>query len=335
MSPMARSPRRLALIVAGAVLAALLVAAAWVPIPYYAVGPGPTRNVLPYIQFQGPTRYDTTGSMSMTTVRYYQVTPLQAFTNWLDPNWAVVNQDVLYPGGTTVQQDQTRAVSDMDQSKIDATYVVLSRLTKYPKDHGPGVLVEGTAEGCPAYGHLFAGDVITEIDGTAIGSRAQAVKILNAADASQPLHFTLDVDGKTEHATFTKAACGANGEALVGVVLIPNFPFPVQISSGDVGGPSAGLMYALGLYELMTPGELTHGRAIAGTGTIGLDGTVGPIGGIRDKVVGAERAGATLFLVPKGNMAELRGVDTGGMRLVSVGSFDEALQALRGASTSG
>jgi PDZ domain-containing protein len=117
--------------------------------------------------------------------------------------------------------------------------------------------------------------------------------------------------------------------------LLPNFPFPVHISSGDVGGPSAGLMYALGLYELMTPGDLTGGRAIAGTGTIALNGAVGPIGGIRDKVVGAEAAGDTLFLVPKQNMAELRGVDTGEMRLAAVGSFDEALQALRGASTSG
>jgi PDZ domain-containing protein len=332
---MARSPRRIALVVAGAVLAALLIAAAWVPIPYYAVGPGPTRNVLPYIQFKGPTRYDASGSLSMTTVQYFQVTPLQAVTRWIDPNWAVVSQDVVYPGGTTVQQDKTRSVSDMDQSKIDATYVVLSRLTKYPKDHGPGVLVEGTAQGCPAYGHLFAGDVITQIDGTTIHSRNQAVQILDASGAGDTLRFTLDVDGKTEHASFTKAACGANGEALVGVVLVPNFPFPVQISSGDVGGPSAGLMYALGLYELMTPGNLTGGRAIAGTGTIGLDGTVGPIGGIRDKVVGAEQAGATLFLVPKQNMPELDGVDTGNMRLVSVGSFDEALQALRGASASG
>lgn len=332
---MARSPRRLALFVAGGVLAALLVAAAWVPIPYYAVGPGPTRNVLPYIRFQGPPRYDARGSMSMTTVQYFQVTPLQAIGRWLDPNWAVVRQDVLYPGGTTVQQDETRSISDMDQSKIDATYVVLSRLTKYPKDHGPGVLVEGTAEGCPAYGHLFAGDVITAIDGTTIRSRNQAVGILDASGAGDTLRFTLDVDGKTEHARFTKAACGAHGEALVGVVLVPNFPFPVQIASGSVGGPSAGLMYALGLYELMTPGDLTGGRAIAGTGTIGLDGTVGPIGGIRDKVIGAEDAGATLFLVPAQNMAALRRIDTGTMRLVSVGSFDEALQALREASTSG
>jgi len=110
--------------------------------------------------------------------------------------------------------------------------------------------------------------------------------------------------------------------------LIDRFPFDVQISSGDIGGPSAGLMWALGLYDLLTPGDLTGGRTIAGTGEINVDGAVGPIGGIEDKIVAAERAGAEVFLVPAENMAELKGVDTGDMKLVSVSTFQEALDAL-------
>jgi PDZ domain-containing protein len=117
---------------------------------------------------------------------------------------------------------------------------------------------------------------------------------------------------------------------LVGITLVDAFPFGVQISSGDVGGPSAGLMFALGLYDLLTPGDLTAGHVVAGTGTIDPDGNVGPIGGIKDKVVAAERAGAEIFLVPAENMAELRGVDTGSMRLVSVSTFQDALDALNG-----
>ena len=111
------------------------------------------------------------------------------------------------------------------------------------------------------------------------------------------------------------------------------FPFPISIDSGDIGGPSAGLMWALGLYELMTPGDLTGGRTIAGTGTIDLRGHVGPIGGIRDKVVAAEHAGATIFLAPAEDMNELAAVDTGAMKVISVATFGDALQALRPGET--
>lgn len=110
--------------------------------------------------------------------------------------------------------------------------------------------------------------------------------------------------------------------------MLDAFPIPIQMASGDVGGPSAGLMWAVGLYELLTPEDLSAGRVIAGTGTVGLDGSVGGVGGILDKVHGAQRAGADLFLVPRGNLEELDGVDTGGMEVVAVGSFDEAVEAL-------
>lgn len=114
----------------------------------------------------------------------------------------------------------------------------------------------------------------------------------------------------------------------MGVRLVDAFPFQVEIASGDVGGPSAGLMFALGLYDQLTPSDLTQGRTIAGTGTIDPQGGVGPIGGIEDKVLAAERVGATVFLVPKDNMAELQSIDTGAMRLVSVATFQDAVDAL-------
>ena len=107
------------------------------------------------------------------------------------------------------------------------------------------------------------------------------------------------------------------------------------MESGEVGGPSAGLMWALGLYELMTPGDLTDGRLVAGTGTIDLEGNVGPIGGIGDKIVSAREAGADLFFVPEGNEAELDSVDAGSMELIVVADLDEALEALEPGVTQG
>ena len=117
-------------------------------------------------------------------------------------------------------------------------------------------------------------------------------------------------------------------EPLVGILLVATFPLEIAIESGEVGGPSAGLMWALGLYDLMTPGDLTRGRTIAGTGSIDLEGDVGPIGGVRDKVVAAREAGADILLVPEDNLPELRGVSTDGLELISVSSFEEAVDAL-------
>jgi PDZ domain-containing protein len=172
---------------------------------------------------------------------------------------------------------------------------------------------------------------VVAIDGAPVHTQGDASRALDAAPVSDPITFQVRAGGEPSTVTLTRERCDPRVKRpLVGINLIDAFPFGVQISSGDVGGPSAGLMFALGLYDLLTPGDLTGGKVIAGTGTIDPDGNVGPIGGIRDKVVAAERAGAQLFLVPADNMDELRGVDTGTMRLVAVSSFEDALDALNG-----
>jgi PDZ domain-containing protein len=241
----------------------------------------------------------------------------------------VVTEDDVYPPGLDREHEAERAISQMDQSKIDATSVVLRRLEDYPREHGEGALVHSTVPRCSAAGELFPGDVILEIEDEPIGSRREASRAIEAAGEGEPLDFVVDVDGTLEDATFTREPCGEDGELLVGVSLLDAFPFTVSMSSGEVGGPSAGLMWALGLFELLTPEDLSGGRTVAGTGTIDLAGNVGPIGGIRDKVVAAERTGADLFLVPADNMEELRDVDTGEMELAAVETFDEAIEVLR------
>jgi PDZ domain-containing protein len=306
----------------------LIFTAGYVRLPYYAVGPGPAREVEPLIDIQGHTRYPSSGKLIMTTVRWFQVTSLQAIVAWLDPNASVVPSDTLYPPGEDVAVEQERALSQMDQSKIDASYVALSHVVDYPKDHGDGALIQSVGDRCPAGGKLFAGDTITSIDETPVGSVKDASKLIGAASPGEKLTFEVHAAGETHDIKVAKGDCPPSKDPLIGVSLVNAFPFPVSIASGDIGGPSAGLMFALGLYDELTPGDLTAGRTIAGTGTIDTTGNVGPIGGITDKVVAAERVGAQVFLVPKDNMAELRGVDTGDMRLIPVGSFDQALTAL-------
>ncbi len=316
----------------GAVLLAIAIVVAigsmWVEIPYYAEGPGPAREVTPLIRFDDRERYDPAGALLWTTVRTHRLTPFGALLAWLDPHEVVVAEDVLYPPGVPRQVEAERSISQMDTSKIDATTVVLGLIEGYPEQHGQGALVRATAPGCPADGELFPGDVILAIDGRPVRSQAAASARLDEIRPREEITFTVDVDGQREEASFVREPCGDEDERLVGVVLQDVFPFDVTIETGDVGGPSAGLMWAVGLYELLTPGDLTGGRRIAGTGAIEPGGTVLPIGGITEKVVAAERSGATLFLAPADNMPELEGVDTGDMDVVSVATFQDALDAL-------
>ncbi|HEY6566316.1 MAG TPA: S16 family serine protease [Actinomycetota bacterium] len=317
-------------IVALATLFVLAFGAAYVRLPFYAEGPGPAREVQPMIDVGDEPRYDSAGKLIMTTVSWYPLTALQAVRAWLDPNLKIVAEDVIYPPGVDHDAEEQRSRSEMDQSKIDATMVVLRELAGYPGEHGDGALIQGTSPACPAFNRLFPGDLIVAIGGEDIETRRQASRAIDEVPPRDPVTFTVQAAGETHDVKVTRERCvDENPEPLIGISIVQAFPFPVEISSGDVGGPSAGLMFALGLYDVLTPGDLTGGRTIAGTGAIFADGTVAPIGGITDKVVAAERVGATVFLVPQQNMAELKGVDVGDLQLVGVSSFDEALAALQ------
>jgi PDZ domain-containing protein len=258
------------------------------------------------------------------------MTPIGVLASWLDPERTVVARDQLYAPGETAAQEQTRAISQMDQSKIDAASVVLKELTGYPKDHGTGVLVEGVVSGCSADGRLYPGDRILSVGGTTANTVRAASAAIESAPSGSSLRFDISVDGTPRTVTLVRRPCGEKQQPLVGVSLVNSFPIQISISTGDIGGPSAGLMFALGLYDLLTPGDLTGGRTIAGTGEIGVDGTVYPIGGVAQKVIAASDAGASIFLVPKSELAPARTAAEGrDLRLVPVSSFDQAVSWLR------
>lgn len=302
----------------------------YVFLPYYSLGPGPARDVEPLIQIDGTERYPSDGRFILTSVVFRQLTAFGIVGAWLDPDRSVVARERVYPSGQSVEVERERAISQMDQSKLDATAVVLRELTDYPREHGDGVLVESVVAGCAADGELYPGDLIQTIDGAEVGTVRDAKRAIEAAPSGSRLTFEVTVDGQPETVRLLREPCGGVEEPLVGVSLINDFPIDVTISSGAIGGPSAGLMWALGLYDLLTPGDLTEGRTIAGTGVIGLDGTVYPIGGIGEKLAAAEDAGASVFFVPKDNLREARRVGDHGLELVVVETFDDALAYLEG-----
>ncbi|HEU4354424.1 MAG TPA: S16 family serine protease [Actinomycetota bacterium] len=320
-------PLRIALLV---LAAAVLYVGGYVFLPYYSIGPGPARDVEPLIRVDGAPRYPSDGRFVLTSVVFSQLTGFGLIGAWLDPDRAVVKRERVYPSGETVEVERQRAISQMDQSKLDATSVVLRELTDYPKDHGEGVLVESVVNDCAADGELYPGDLILRIDGETVNNRNAASRAIESAESGSVLTFDVTVDGEPETVDLVREPCGGQKDPLVGVSLINAFPIDVSISSGAIGGPSAGLMWALGLYDLLTPGDLTGGRTIAGTGMILLDGTVYPIGGIGEKLTAAEDAGAEVFFVPKENLEEARASGDHDLELVVVETFDDAIRYLEG-----
>lgn len=316
-------------------LVATAFVAGWVRVPYYSLGPGPAREVVPLIHVEGAPTYASSGHLVMTTVRFTQLTPIGSLVAWIDPEQAVVGEQVVFPPGLTPAEEERRATAQMDRSKIDAAVVVLEEISGYPAEHGPGALIETVGEGCPADGRLFPGDLLVGVGGEMVDSSGEASRLIDRVPVDEPVDLRIEVGGQTRVVHLTRGRCPGVDEPLLGIGLVPAFPFEISIESGDVGGPSAGLMWAIGLYELLTPGDLARGRTIAGTGAIDDEGNVEPIGGILDKVVAARDANADVLLVPEGNAGELRGAPRGDLIVIPVATFDEAVAALEASEATG
>jgi PDZ domain-containing protein len=183
----------------------------------------------------------------------------------------------------------------------------------------------------PAHDKLLPGDVIISVDGQAVDGGAALRKVITAHDPGDPVTFVVERAKKRVEVTVTTVkAPGKNGDTIVGITTrdAADYPFTVRIGLKDVGGPSAGLMFALGIVDKLTPGSLTGGAFVAGTGEIDDSGQVGPIGGITQKMIAAKRAGATVFLAPAGDCAEAVSTVPGGLKLVRVTSLTSALSSL-------
>jgi Lon-like protease len=306
----------------------MLAVIALVPLPYFVVSPGPATDVLPLIEVEEHPVYPTDGRFLLTTVYVNRATAFEALRGWADSSQQVRPEDEVLAPGETDAESRRKARSQMDTSKIDAAVVVLTDLVGYPDRHGAGVLVENVLPGTPAEGSLFAGDVIVAVDGEAVDDPEELGRLVRAAGVGVEVTLTVEAGGQREEVKLAPARLPNVDHHVIGVTAVRNFPFPLLIRSGDVGGPSAGLMWALGLTELLTRGELAGGMVVAGTGTIAVDGSIGPVGGVEEKVLAAQRAGADVFFVPAENEQAANAVAEG-MRLVSVSTFRDAVEYLQ------
>ncbi len=331
------SRRALTLMVAGFLTLLLAVIGAMLPVPYVALSPGPTENTIgdvkgkPVISISGRQTYPTEGKLSLVTVAYQggpgnRLDLVTALRGWLDPTVAVVPEETLFPRSSTAEQVEEQNTQEMTDSQQTATVAALKAL-KIPVEKT--VVVVDTDKGAPAEGRLKAGDQITAVDGVATAGLESVAEAVRRHEPGEQVEFTIR-RGETTTDVSVPTVEDKEGRAVVGVRMKADFkvPFKVDISVGQVGGPSAGLMFSLGIYDKLTPGALTGGKSVAGTGTIDIDGKVGAIGGVEQKMVGAKKAGATVFLTPAGNCADaVRAVPTG-LRLVKVETLQDAIDAM-------
>ncbi|MFB7595896.1 PDZ domain-containing protein [Streptomyces sp. NPDC056160] len=347
-------PRRTATMLASTLmLIALLCAGVFLPVPYAEMSPGPTVNTLsdhdgePVLQISGRKTYPTDGNLNMTTVRVtspdYRMNLVEAVYGWLAHDDKIVPHDTLYPNGKTEQQSSQENAEEFSQSQESAKVAALKELGVPVRSW---VIVSTVVKGTPAQGRLHAGDVIKAVDGTAVKEPADVAKLVTRHKPGQDVVFTI-VPAKdqaaaekahrtataTKDVTITTAQSDDGGakRAVVGISAGTDhtFPFTIDIKLADVGGPSAGLMFALGIYDKLTPGSLTGGKFVAGTGTIDDDGKVGPIGGVELKTIGARDKGARYFLTPADNCAAAAQDPPSGLTLVKVGTIGDALGALK------
>jgi PDZ domain-containing protein len=304
--------RSLASISVFSLLAALVAVAAFLPVPYVTESPGPTINVLgkskdqPIISVTGHRTFPTDGDLRLTTVSVTNPTHRiglgEALAAWFDGARAVYPRDVIYPPEQSADQVEKQSAVEMVSSQ-DSAKVAALRALGY--DLPTTVKVVAVSKGAPAQGRLRAGDLITSVDGTPTKNAQAVTRGVQAAGAGTPVTLEVRRGGATKTVTVTPEASPDDPpKALLGIQIQPSydFPFDVKVRLGDdIGGPSAGLIFSLGVYDTLTPGSLTGGANIAGTGTISADGRVGPIGGIQQKIVAAADAGAKIFLVPPAN----------------------------------
>jgi PDZ domain-containing protein len=331
------TPRAITLSVATVTTALLVGGLSLLPVPYAVTLPGPTFDTLgdvggvPLIEVEGAETYPSAGELRFTTVRLRggESSPVSLFSlvqGWLDGAATVVPvEDVLPPDQTPEEIDEQNQAA-MISSQENATVSALEELGyQVPTTLRVGAAVPDTG----AWGVVEEGDVLLAVDGVAVGSFSELSAVMDGVTPGADVVLTVERDGEERELTVTTVDDGS-GKALIGVLIDPEFhtPIDVTIQIENVGGPSAGLMFSLGIINALTEPDETGGRHIAGTGTMDLTGKVGPIGGIVQKMVGATSDGAEWFLAPESNCDEVVGNVPSGLDVVAVGTLAEARAAV-------
>lgn len=332
-NPRWRPPRWLKVLGALAFVAAVvLIVGSTVRLDYYSIAPGDSYETLPLVDVEGAPTYDHAGSLYMTTVSVTPVTLLEWVSARLDSDTVLVPAEQIDGGRSSEEVDEVNEAL-MEGSKLNAEAVALGEVGVPVEFTGSGALVVEVSEDVPASGLLERGDVIESVDGTPISVVTDLTNALVGRAPGEVVKLIVERDDEKITVDVPLVENEDNpGKSIIGIVVqTADFdvesPVDVTIDSRNVGGPSAGLVYTLTIIDRLSPQDLTKGRRVAATGEISLDGTVGEIGGVEQKVRSVEEVEAELFLVPEGNCDAARAkAET--VEVVCVSDIGEALAAL-------
>jgi PDZ domain-containing protein len=334
------SQRWIAFAFAAPLTVALLLLAAFVPLPYAVYSPGPTFNVLAkdsneaeIIQVDGHKTFRDDGEIRFTTVqsspRGEKLPLLPALSKWLDSDRAVIPYDIAHPPDQTAEEEERQGAVSMVTSQDVA---IANAMRELGYEVPSTIQVADVADDGVAFGELRVRDKFVEVDGKPVRRSQDIVDALQDHGPGDPVELVIERDGRELTLELEPEESVIDGERAkrIGISLGIGYDFPFDVSievDPEIGGPSAGLMFALAIYDTLTPGSLTDGEVVAGTGELTDDGAVGPIGGIEQKIAAAEDAGAELFFVPEENCVDVEGLDTD-LTLVKATTMRRALQSL-------
>src|SRR5690625_802092 len=330
------SNRELTQVISCAILGITIALMAIIPTGFVIQRPGPTVDVIdesaevPAISITGTETFDHDGELRLTTV---QVQGGEGFPTWafnilnayFRADAAVTPVENVFPTDVSRDEITERNRQEMEASQRRAVVVAL----EYLDYEVPTVLrIVGTVPESGAADVLQEDDVLLGINGTEVANFAELDAELGEVPGGDTVEVEIERAGE-EVTVDVVSMASEDGDAQLGVLLDPDFEFPVDvdINAQDIGGPSAGLIFSLGIVDLLTPGSLTGGESISGTGTIDLAGNVGPIGGIEQKLFGADEAGSDWFLAPEANCAEIEN-QPDGLTVIPVDTFDNAQLAV-------
>ncbi len=306
------------------------------PSGYVIERPGQVFNVMgeidekPVISATDVKTYKSETRLDITTVSLLgnrDSTPgwLQVLAAWLDPDQVVLPLDEVYPPQLSTEQVRAESTAQMEVSQQDAIAAALQELG-YQLDRQ--LYVASVIADTPASKKLVAGDYLLAVGAVEVATYEELREQIQL-NGGEPVEIKVLRDGKPM--SFELIPEQKDDSWVIGAMVgyVYDFPVDIELQLGDVGGPSGGLIFALGIYDVLTEGSLASNTHIAGTGTISSDGKVGPIGGIELKLIAAKNAGAKLFLAPEGNCSEVVGQIPEGLSVVIVNDLKSALSAIQ------